>query len=85
MRRLAAKLLAINSTATPLLMSIFSLLSYNLAIAGENLVGLSNSLGTPGRAPHIDKIQSALGLPREYTAQDLDELRNEKLRKYGAD
>lgn len=81
LRRLGAKMQATNATATSPLRWFLSQQGYDLVGAGTNLIGLSNSLAKPDRANHIDKIQAALKLPREYEADYLSELRRQKLQR----
>jgi hypothetical protein len=81
LRRLGAKVQAMDVTATRPLRWLLSWWGYDLVNAGTNLIGLSNSLAIPDRAFHIDKVQAALKLPREYEADYLHELRRQKLRR----
>ena len=81
LRRLGAKVQATNVTATRPLRWFLSKQGYDLVDAGKNLIGLSNSLAMPDRAHHIDKIQAALKLPREYETDYLNELRRQKLQR----
>jgi hypothetical protein len=77
LRRLGAKVLATNSTASWLLRRFLSKWGYELAGTGGNLIGLSNSLNLPGRSLHIDRIEKGLRLPSTYIPEFLDMVRNE--------
>jgi hypothetical protein len=57
LRRLGAKMHATNVGAQLPLRWFLSKSGYDLATAGKNLIGLSNSLTDDGRAFHIDKIR----------------------------
>jgi hypothetical protein len=81
LRRLGAKMQTTNVTAMRPLSWLLSWQGYDLVTAGSNLIGLSNSLAIPDRAFHIDKIQAALKLPREYEADYLHDLRKQKLQR----
>lgn len=69
LRRLGAKVQAANVSASPPLGWFISKCGYDLVKAGGGLIGLSNSLAAVdgSRALHINSIQEALKLPRDYT------------------
>jgi hypothetical protein len=75
LRRPGAKVQAVNVSVSSLpfvllpLRWFLSMQGYDLLRAGRGLIGLSNSLAlTDGsRALHIDSIQAALKLPRDYS------------------
>ena len=71
-----AKVLATNSTASWLLRRFLSKWGYELAGAGGNLIGLSNSLNLPDRHLHIDRIEKGLRLPSTHIPEFLDMVRN---------
>jgi hypothetical protein len=72
LRRLGAKVQAMNISATPPLRWFLVRLGYDLATAGSNLIGLSNALNDyDGRAIYVNKIQIALNLQRDYTDEDI--------------
>src|SRR5271166_1654325 len=73
LRRLGAKMQAMNVSATPPLRWFLSKYrGYDLATAGKNLIGLSNALDDyDSRALHVNKIQIALKLQRDYTDEDI--------------
>jgi hypothetical protein len=73
LRRLGAKVQAVNVTASPPLDWFLSRAGYNLGKAGSSLIGLSNSLANPdgSRALHINFIQVGLRLPRDYDDEHL--------------
>jgi hypothetical protein len=84
LRRLGAKMQAMNVSATPQLRWFFNYFKFDLATAGGNLIGLSNALSPlettyDDRVPHINKIQIALRLPRTYTDDDVKQARERKL------
>ena len=60
---------ATNVSAQQPLLWLLLKCGYDLTKAGSNLIGLSNSLALTddSRALHIDRIQEALRLPRDYT------------------
>lgn len=68
LRRLGAKMQATNVSAQPPLRWFLSKFGYDLAKAGRNLIGLSNALALTddSRAIHVNSIQAALKLPRDY-------------------
>jgi hypothetical protein len=69
LRRLGAKVQATNVSASRPLAWFLSVFGYDLPKAGGGLIGLSNSLASTdgSRALHINSIQAALKLPRDYT------------------
>jgi hypothetical protein len=72
LRRLGAKAQAMNVSATPLLRWFLFKAGYDLATVGKNLIGLSNALDDyDGRVIHVNRIQIALDLPRDYTDEDI--------------
>ena len=72
LRRLGAKMQAMNVSATPPLRWLLFNSGYDLATAGTNLIGLSNALNDyDDRAIHVNRIQIALKLQREYTDGDI--------------
>lgn len=77
LRRLGAKVQATNVSALPLLRWFLSKGGYDLAKAGSNLIGLSNSFNLSGRHLHIDRIEKGLRLPRTSTDEFLDNIREE--------
>jgi hypothetical protein len=84
LRRLGAKMQAMNVSATNQLRWFFNYCELDLATAGGNLIGLSNALSPletsyDDRVPHINKIQIALRLPRTYTDDDVKQARERKL------
>jgi len=65
LRRLGAKMLAMDASAWSCQRSLFSKQKCDLPTAGKNLIGLSNALADyDGRAVHIDRVRRALKLPR---------------------
>lgn len=68
-RRLGAKVQATNVSLWLPLRWFLSIFRYDLAKAGGGLIALSNSLASTdgSRALHINSIQMALNLPRDYT------------------
>jgi hypothetical protein len=84
LRRLGAKMHAMNISATPQLRWFFKYSKFDVATAAGNLIGLSNALSPlettyDDRIPHINKIQIALRLPRTYTDGDVKHARERKL------
>jgi hypothetical protein len=85
LRRLGAKVQATNVSAQQPLRWFLSMRGYDLAEAGGNLIGLSNSLAlTDGsRAIHVDRIQVALKLPRDSTEDYLRHVVEQKRKSHG--
>jgi predicted CopG family antitoxin len=83
-RRLGAKVQATNVSAQQPLRWFLSIRGYDLAKAGGNLIGLSNSLAlTDGsRAIHVDRIQVALKLPRDSTEDYLRHIVEQKRKSH---
>lgn len=77
LRRLGAKVQATEVTASPLLRWFLSKWGYDLAIAGRNLIGLSNSLNLSGRHLHADQIEKGLRLPRTSSSDCLEMIKEE--------
>jgi len=79
LRRLGAKVLAINSTSYRPLRWFLSKCRYELGQngAGGSLIGLSNSLNLPVRHLQIDKIEKGLRLPSTYIPEYLDMIKKE--------
>jgi hypothetical protein len=77
LRRLGAKVQATDVTASPLLRWFLSKWGYDLATAGRNLIGLSNSLNLSGRHLHADRIEKGLRLPRTSSDDFLDMIKVE--------
>jgi len=71
LRRLGAKVLATKDTESRLLRWYLSWAGYDLAKAGNNLIGLSNSLTIPDHPLHTNSIEEGLQLPRTYIAEYL--------------
>jgi hypothetical protein len=90
LRRLGARMKAMDaSVRTPLaqawllslaqapLRCFLSSLGFDLATAGDGLIGLSNALTAVGRPLHVDKIEVALKLPRSSTDDYLQDVREQ--------
>jgi hypothetical protein len=77
LRRLGAKMQAMDVSAQPPRWFL-SLLGFDLAKAGRNLIGLSNALTDDGRVLHVDKIEVALNLPRSSTDDYLQHIVEQK-------
>ena len=77
LRRLGAKMQAMDVSAQPPRWFL-SLLGFDLATAGRNLIGLSNALTDDGRVLHVDKIEVALKLPRSSTDDYLQHVVEQK-------
>jgi hypothetical protein len=95
LRRLGAKMQAMDaSVRIPLaqawLLSLaqaplrwfLSRLGFDLAKAGDNLIGLSNALTAVGRPLHVDRIEVALKLPRSSTDDYLQDIREQMRRPH---
>ncbi len=82
LRRLGAKVQAINDSASGLLRCFLSIRGYDLPGAGRGLIGLSNSLNRGDRllAIHRNAIQMALKLPRDFNDEEIAGLENKPLR-----
>jgi hypothetical protein len=83
LRRLGARRMRkLNVSAMWPLRWFFSFRKYDLATAGDNLIGLSNALTTnyDDRVPHITRIEIALKLTRTYTDDDVRNARERKLK-----
>jgi hypothetical protein len=84
LRRLGAKMQAMDvnlhtlSLAQAPLRWFLTLLGFDLAKAGHNLIGLSNALTDDGRVLHVDKIEVALKLPRSSTDDYLQHVVEQK-------
>ncbi len=78
LRRLGAKVDAINHTAWWPLRWFLSKNGYDLPMAFKGLMGLSNSLDKhdEGRAIHKNAVQKGLKLPRDFDDEQIDEIRN---------
>jgi hypothetical protein len=75
LRRLGAKMQAMNVSATPVLRWFLFKSGYDLATAGKNLIGLSNALDDyDSRALHVNKVQTALNLQRDYSDEDIQQV-----------
>lgn len=75
LRRLGAKIQATKVSATPLLRWFLLKNGYDLVTAGSNLIGLSNALNVyDDRAIHVNRIQIALNLQRDYTDDDIQQV-----------
>ena len=90
LRRLGAKMQAMDvSVHRPLaqapLLSLaqaplrwfLSKLGFDLATAGDNLIGLSNALTDDGRPLYVNRIEVALKLPRSSTDEYLQHVREQ--------
>jgi hypothetical protein len=80
LRRLGAKVLTTNNTAFPPLRLYLSKAGFDLAKAGDGLIALSKSLADSGphhRAIYTNRIQVGLKLQRDYTDDDLCQMKKE--------
>ena len=82
LRRLGAKVQAVNSTASGLLRWFLFIRGYDLPEAGHGLIGLSNSLHREDRflAIHKNSIQMGLKLPRDFNDEQIARMENKSLR-----
>jgi hypothetical protein len=83
LRRHGARLEALWTTAPQLVRRSWVFRRYDLTGAATALIGLSNSLSdaTGSRAIFRTRIQKGLRLPRDYTDQELKDIRDEQSRR----
>lgn len=82
LRRLGAKVHAINGSASGLLRWFLSIRGYDLPGAGRGLIELSNSLHRGDRlvAFHRNSIRMGLKLPRDFSDEQIAGMENKPLR-----
>jgi hypothetical protein len=76
LRRLGAKVQAIDAAAAWPLRPFLNYMGYDLPTAGRGLVGLSNSLAQQDGSRAVQKswVQTGLKLPRDYTDEQLKQI-----------
>ena len=87
LRRLGAKVQATSITASRLLRRYLSRTGYDLAKAGDGLIGLSNSMGDDPsdffRARYTNSIQVGPNLPRDRNDESMRLLKETCERRHG--